>query len=155
MSFILCFSDEELPPLIIETDTNANTANKSSTVIQGRRVVDLDFFMKEYDRISKHATVCTGGKFVLQNEKRTGLKSTLKFECKACNRIEHISTEPPEYGNNINTAFVWGAVCVGIGHSQAEELFSIMDVPVLGGKHFMEHEKIVGQVRSNLLLIGN
>jgi len=48
---------------------------------------------------------------------------------------------PPNGLQEVNRAFVWGAISVRIGYSQAEEFFSILDVPILSAPAaFREHE---------------
>ncbi|XP_063240131.1 uncharacterized protein LOC134540970 [Bacillus rossius redtenbacheri] len=134
-------SDEELPPLVIETE------NKRATFeIEGRRLVDIMHFIREYDKIANHKSVCTGGKYILERELRIGLITKLRFQCEMCNKTRIITTVSEESEKTLNTAFVWGAIATGIGHSQAEEFFSVIDVPVLGAKHFMKHEKRVEKV---------
>lgn len=144
--YYLFFSDGELPGLVIE---GAKSVDNSSN-IEGRRVVDMAYFMREYESLFYHYKECTGGKYDFKKESRAGLNSILYFECNACGKTRQVSTQKPDDGNSINTAYVWGALSVGIGHSQAEEMFSILDIPALTGKSFQQHEKKVEQVGTSI-----
>ncbi|KAJ8880320.1 hypothetical protein PR048_016787 [Dryococelus australis] len=92
--------------VLIENDITSLATDPKPFAVQDRRAVDLDYFVKLCARISEHKLECTGGIYVLQNEQRAGLKGTLKFKCMGCDKFKHVSTENPEYGNSIDTAFV-------------------------------------------------
>ncbi|KAJ8879499.1 hypothetical protein PR048_020107 [Dryococelus australis] len=51
--------------------------------------------------------------------------------------------------NDINDSAVWGALSTGIGYSQLEEMFAIMDVPVKSSKKFKKHKIAIEQVGNN------
>lgn len=62
-----------------------------------------------------------------------------------CDSSRKIYTEPPET-KELNIVFAWGATAIGIGQTQAEEMFSVMNIPITTKKHFILHERKVEDV---------
>lgn len=143
----ICSGSEEsdmeyLPELVVEP------GETECLELIGRRIVDIDHLVKEISHMATHYKVCTSGRFQLRKELKKGLFSRLKFQCDNCDKINYVTTEPVDRENELNDAIVWGAVSVGIGFSQTEELLGIMDVPSIGSKKFRKHETRVGKVRT-------
>lgn len=136
--------DEGLPQLLVDS-----TASEShEPIVVGRRIVDISHFVKEIASMANHKNVCTTGHFKLVKETKKGLVSRLHFHCDNCDRDRFVTTEPIDKEEELNDALVWGAVSVGIGYSQTEELLGVMDIPTMGPKKFRKHETRVGQVRN-------
>lgn len=131
-----------LQELIVEADTS-----KPESILKGRRIVDMQHVINEMLELGKHGKVCTMGSFKLVKELRVGLFTKFQFHCDNCDKYKTVTSEPIEQRHELNDAFVWGAVSVGIGFSQAEELISIMNTPTMGHKKFRKHEMRLGKVR--------
>jgi hypothetical protein len=57
------------------------------------------------------------------------------------------STISKPISNNLNTKAVWGAISAGIGQFPLEEVFALMDLPVVSKNIFRKTETLLGQVR--------
>lgn len=86
------------------------------------------------------------GKYKFQTEIVSGFFSKWIYYCDNCEKQYVITSEPDGFKEEANEAFVWGAMSIGIGYSQAQEMMSVMDVPVMGANKFRLHEKKIGQV---------
>lgn len=53
------YSDENLPELLVEASTSQTT---EACKIEGRRIVDLLYFINQYDQLAQHHKKCTGGR---------------------------------------------------------------------------------------------
>ncbi|XP_049705378.2 uncharacterized protein LOC126056452 [Helicoverpa armigera] len=126
---------EESLGMTIEVQ-NASVSSKKC-IIDGRRIVSLEFFLDKLTKISTHnpAFGCTLQNLILISEKKTGLTSQLKFRCNMCNMIFFLDTDEPK-SLDINKAAISGMITTGIGLSQFEELFTSMDLPCINQKHF-------------------
>lgn len=134
--------DEGLPQLLVD----CKGSESHEPIVVGRRIVDISHFVKEITSMANHSKVCTTGHFVLVKETKKGLVSKLHFHCDNCDGDRFVTTEPIDKEDDLNDALVWGAVSVGIGYSQTEELLGVMDIPSMGPKKFRKHESRVGQV---------
>lgn len=133
--------DFELPDLLIEPCNDTQDLN-----ITGRRVVNINHVLAQLQKISSHHRQCTMGKYKFNREVVSGLFSKFIFYCDNCESEVAVTSEPEDRRQEVNDAVVWGALSIGIGHSQIQELFGVMDVPVMGPKKFKLHEKRVGKV---------
>jgi len=140
-----CFFPTFSPGLNVEVSSEEPLSLQD--VLKERRVVDLGYVLTQIECIARHPMRCTSGRMRVISEFRQDLHSAIRFRCNVCGTTEVLRTERPPNGlQEVNRAFVWGAISVGIGYSQAEEFFSILDVPVLSAPAFREHEKAVGEV---------
>lgn len=48
----------------------------------------------------------------------------------------------------LNDRFAWGIMSTGNGYAQAEEILSVMNVPMMGKGKYRRHEASVGEVRT-------
>ncbi|KAI4454827.1 exonuclease phage-type/recb c-terminal domain-containing protein [Holotrichia oblita] len=127
-------SQENMPPLEIEPDLSYKTI---SDVLRGRRIVNLAHVLKEYENIILHRTKCSMGRMDIVKETRRGIISLLHFHCMNCEKSYVISTDPSWKDNDSsNTSIVWGSLSVGLGHSQCEEIFGILDIPFMATKTY-------------------
>lgn len=120
--------------------------------MEGRRIVRLGYVLQEYERIIRHSDTCTMGKMVLAKETRFGMNSRLHFFCDNCEKRAVICTDPHQEGEILSEAVVWGNLSIGIGRSQCEELFSLMDIPLMAEKTYNRNVFQVKKVR-NIIII--
>lgn len=116
----------------------------------GRRIIDIQHFMKQIMELGKHSVKCTMGRYILVKEVQNGVGFNLHFKCEVCDRYQVVSSENESSLDNVNNAFVWGALSIGIGHRQAEDLFAIMDCPSPSFKKFKRHEALIGKVNKHI-----
>lgn len=76
------------------------------------------------------------------HEVRYGLKSIVQLKCNMCNLECSLNTEE-ETSMDINTASVAGAMAIGIGYSQLEELLSAMEVPAMSQNTYAKYHDLV------------
>lgn len=148
----LSSSDEDfepcnLPELIIE-----NCEVNLTEGLTGRRVVDINHLMNQLIRLASHNKKCTMGRFEYEKEIVDGLYSKFIFHCDQCKNYSTVTSEPNATKNELNDGLVWGALSVGIGYDQVEELFSVVNIPIMGRNKFKKHEKKVGKVNYFLLV---
>lgn len=132
--------ESTLPELTVEF------VKSNERMLSGRRVVDIQDFIKQVMELGKHSTKCTMGRYALIKEVQNGVAFKLYFKCHVCNRQEVVTSNKEQSMDNVNNAFVWGALSIDIGHRQAEDLFSIMDCPSPSFNKFKRHETIIGKV---------
>jgi hypothetical protein len=118
-------------------------------VVPGRRLMNAAHVLTQLKRLAAHSQHCTCGDFQLVGEHRDGLKSTLEFECTSCSKLQTVTTDKAP-GKEINDAMVWGATCVGIGHYQAQELFGVLECPIMAKRKWNKHALNVEDVRIRL-----
>ncbi|XP_045455750.1 uncharacterized protein LOC123665502 [Melitaea cinxia] len=108
--------------------------------ITGRRIVDINFLLEELQKKGSHSDLfdCKSNYFHLVGEKRLGLTSVFKFQCRMCKKICLIHSEDTNNTEqvNLNIAATTGIVASGIGYSQFEELCSSMDVPIFSPNYY-------------------
>lgn len=121
-------------------------------MLSGRRLVDIEHFMKQIMELGKHGSKCTMGRYILIKEVQNGVAFKLYFKCNVCNRQQVVTSEKEQCLDSVNNAFVWGALSIGIGHRQAEDLFAVMDCPSPSFKKFKRHEILIGKVNKLYLI---
>lgn len=124
-----------------------NQQARLSTCLKDNRIVDIGYFTEELLKISEHPRKCTLGKYVFQKEIRNGLSSDLVFFCNNCEREYRVSTTLPDRKAELNDALVWGATSVGIGFSQAQEMMTLLNIPIMSDAKYRKHEAKIGEVR--------
>lgn len=114
---------------------------KNSIVIEGHRIVDMCFLHQQYVELSKHGERldCKLESLVIVGEQRTGFRSTLQLYCENCHAQLQLSTSRVDGPlKNINSSIVSATVSAGIGYSQLEEITSIVEIPCMADKTYME-----------------
>lgn len=106
--------------------------------------------MKQLESLGNHPKHCTMGKYKYKRESLNGLYATWHYHCDNCNKEFAVTSEPVDRKKEVNDALVWGAMSVGIGYSQVEEMFTLLDVPIMNHNKYTNHEIRVGNV-SNFL----
>ncbi|KAL5237597.1 hypothetical protein ACI65C_005007 [Semiaphis heraclei] len=114
-------------------------------MLSGRRLVDIEHFMKQIMELGKHGSKCTMGRYALINEVQNGVAFKLYFKCNVCNRHQVVTSEKEQCLDSVNNVFVWGALSIGIGHRQAEDLLAVMNCPSPSFKKFKRHEVLIGK----------
>lgn len=132
---------DSFPPLIIEKSTEPVV-----NVLKGKRIVDVEHVFKQFEILASRPKTCTMGRYKLQKENRNGLFTTWTFYCDNCEKEYNVTSTPTDEKHDVNDALAWGSMSIGIGFSQCEELFSILDVPIMSEKKFRSHETKVGKV---------
>ncbi|KAK4879667.1 hypothetical protein RN001_007813 [Aquatica leii] len=113
--------DEKLPDLEIEL-TNGHELFNNTKVLQGKRIVDISYFIEEIKKLAVHDLQCTMGKMKFIKETRRGLVSKIQFYCESCNKTRTINTHPDN------------SLSIGIGFAQLQEFLAVLDVPTIVGK---------------------
>ncbi|CAG4953640.1 unnamed protein product [Parnassius apollo] len=153
--------DNILPELIIEKD-QPETGKRN---ISGRRIVDIKYFFSKLQEISNHSPYnCGVQSLKIVGEKRVGLSSKFTLECLMCKGKFLLNNIPGDLKKNtesvagastckekyivsgdldINTAVVAGAVSVGIGYSQLDELLSAIDLPMMTEPLYQKQHEFV------------
>jgi len=87
---------------------------------------------------------------VLAEQARYGLASIIAYQCRACGQRISFSTSTkvmsPE-GNkywSCNLAAIWGQMATGGGFNKLEESMSVLGVPVMSRRVFVNTERIIG-----------
>lgn len=114
--------------------------------LSGRRIVNISHMLKQLTALAVHGNKCTTGRFDLVSEERKGLCSFLKFKCLMCEEVRIVSTEEERKEDELNDAFVWGALAIGIGHQQAQEMMALTEVPIMSKRKWNRHEQRIEQV---------
>ncbi|XP_063223710.1 uncharacterized protein LOC134531760 isoform X5 [Bacillus rossius redtenbacheri] len=132
-------SDEWLPQLTVTTEP-------AVVEITGRRIVNISHLLKQLTELAKHGNVCTQGQYKITSERRVGVMSYLYYECIMCEKTVTVTTEEDTRKEEVNDAFVWGALSVGIGHYQSQEMMAILDVPIMDKRKWQRHEIRIEEV---------
>lgn len=133
-------SDFEYPPLTVE-----KVAIDDNLGVCGNRIVNISHLAGQFRQMANHEQICTGGRFSLIGENRNGFHTTFEFQC-VCGATKTVTSDKNE--TTLNDAAVWGSMSIGIGRTQMEELFSVMNIPVMAAKTFRKHEIKIGKVIS-------
>lgn len=135
--------DIEMHQLNLEVDTNDGLSG-----INGCRIVDLKHVIQWAFDLERHRSACDSSKIEFVHEKKDGLLSELEFVCSMCNKTWKYKTSE---SNEINTSFVWATVTAGSFYTQAAQIMSIMDIPIMSPQKFKKIEKKLGKVWSEHL----
>lgn len=121
-------------------DSNISKESKGTEIL-GRRIINFGYFFEQIKSVNNHNSVlgCTIDNMMCIKETRFSLKSKIYLKCNMCNLECNISTEDVGCGMDVNTASVAGAMAVGIGHSQLEELLSAMEIPTMSLKTYLKY----------------
>ncbi|CAH2092100.1 unnamed protein product [Euphydryas editha] len=115
-----------------QSDTSTN--NKEFQQIDGRRIIDFNFFMHQLLLIDKHGEKfgCRLNSLKIVKEMQKGLISKFDLKCCMCGLLFKLETCNEENLTlNVNTGAVSGALMVGIGLSNLNELTASMDLPTM------------------------
>ena len=122
--------------------------------IDGTRIINIDKLKQYLNDLTIHAAQC-GGAFTLAGETREVLASILAGRCSLCYHTISLETSPKVKGPKqyrrweCNLATVWGHMVTGGGHSHLEETMSVLEVPVMTKKSFINTERDIGDLETN------
>lgn len=130
----------------LEVEVENGSIDKKATVC-GRRLVNVANLFNKLQQIEHMGFGCTFKELELVSEQRIGIVSCFNFKCKMCRKIEKIWTEDED----LDTVAVSGALSVGIGYSQTEELFSSLDIPFMSNQLYQKcNKKLSANINTNL-----
>lgn len=112
----------------------------------GKRIVDIQHLLDQLRILDSHDLKynCSFRNLNLIQEKRFGLSSKLHFKCNMCLNEFYVELNKPKNSEmDINTSVVAGAVSIGIGYSNAQELFEAIDIPFLSSRTYAKYHDIV------------
>lgn len=121
--------------------------NISSDIkLQGRRIIDFMFFMDRIKALNNHnaAFGCTIDNLRFVKEVQSGLHSVFFMKCNMCNiELKLQTSDRSNGGMDANHGAVTGAIMIGCGQSNLDELLASVDLPVLGQKRYTKcHDEI-------------
>ncbi len=125
-----------------------NDAEETVT-IDCSRIINMSKLKQYMNDLTIHAAQC-GGAFTLAGETREGLASIISGKCSVCRLTVSLETStkvkgPKNYNRwKCNLAAVWGQMVVGGGHSHLEEAMSMLGIPVMTKKSFINTERDIG-----------
>ncbi|CAG9772336.1 unnamed protein product [Ceutorhynchus assimilis] len=111
---------------------------------EGRRVVDLQFFISELVKFSGHSPQfgCSLENMKILKEERKGLLSILHVTCNMCNEKFEIPTSKVT-DDNVNNNAVLGIMSIGSGFAHLQQICTSLDIPCLSEKLYSSvHENI-------------
>lgn len=118
--------------------------------IEGRRIVDLDLFIRKLQKISRHnASRCDSNQLRVHKEIRNGFHSKITFVCDDCNRHFRVCTNDNEKTTStlcVNSSAVLGANLIGIGYSQLEQFMSALEIPSMCNDKFKSRNDQLGEL---------
>lgn len=125
----------------MSTPIEVEKVEQEKSIIEGFRVVELGYLLGwAIDLNREHFRVCSGGTMKPINEIRSGLVSTIVFQCDFCMQVKKFSTENPK-SSRINKSFVFGTLASSGTYTHSTELLSCMDIPSMGENMFYEIER--------------
>ncbi|XP_045509000.1 uncharacterized protein LOC123704641 isoform X2 [Colias croceus] len=125
-----------------EIGVESNVLTKSLFRIEGRRIVDFNHLFDQIKTLSDHnpGLGCSISNMQIIREKLIGLESVIHFQCNMCNQkfqINSCETSPDESNDmTINHAALTGAMLIGCGRTNLNELLTAMDLPKLNQKTY-------------------
>ncbi|KAF2898422.1 hypothetical protein ILUMI_07747 [Ignelater luminosus] len=133
-----------------ETGQSRETVDASSTTsarrLLGRRMVDIQHLLDQLSILDSHDSKynCSFKNLNFIQEKRLSLSSKLCFKCNMCLNEFYVELNKSQSSQmDINTSVVAGAVSIGIGYSNAQELFESIDIPFLSSRTYAKYHDIV------------
>ena len=132
----------------------------------GSRIINLQKLAEFINIMSEHLLSCDEARAaVLENkpavtiegESKMGLASILGIKCSGCNKImslrsaNKVKCAKGSRKWECNIAAVWGQMATGGGHNKLKETLSILGVPSMSQKSFIETERDIGEWWKNQL----
>lgn len=135
----------------METRNTSEDDNFEETLLQGRRLFDVQFLFKQIKELSKHDGLfnCGIGDMNVIKEARKGFMSNFTLKCRVCGLTRDISTEKQENDDlSINLALPMATISTGIGYSQLDEICSTIEMPMVSNKSYQRfHETVSEKIR--------
>jgi hypothetical protein len=137
-----------------EKDTTASSQHNNrlagAECLKGSRIINIEQLLQYSSQLTAHASRCNGS-IMLSGETRDGLASIFTGHCSTCDHTITFPTSQKVKGPRgyvrweCNLAAVWGQMAIGGGHSQLEEMMSVMGVPVMRRTTFINTERDIGE----------
>lgn len=137
-----CSSSDSLLELEVEIEQKYES---ESSVISGRRFVDIAHLLKSLKSLQHEGFGCSFFNMDIISEKRLGFASVYTVKCSVCNKVDTVSTEKLEDESkmNVNLAAVSATVSIGAGYTQLSEFASAMDIPTISSATYANyHDQI-------------
>lgn len=134
-----------------DSSTGDSSQQTSTVTIEGSRIINIHKLQQYINQLASHAAQCGGGEIILSGEVRDGLASVLSTRCSTCGETLTLETAQKVQGPRgyrrweCNLAAVWGQMATGGGHSQLKETMSVLGVPVMTQKSFIQAERSIGE----------
>lgn len=110
--------------------------------MNGRRLFDVGRLFENIKRIGRHSRHCTFQDMDLIGETYRGLNTIFKFQCKKCGAIRKLESCPKKQNiMNVNEDAVLGMTSIGSGYYHLKELFTNLNVPVMGNTLYDKIQK--------------
>lgn len=131
------------------------TSKPPSHNLKGNRIFNLQTWNEEMKKVLEHHKTCPKNSTpeLVSEVNRVGLACKLQYKCRACGMNLVVETQPRQRGPvgskhryTINVTSVWGIMSTGGGHSQMDEILSMMDIPCMSHTAFGTTETFVGQL---------
>ena len=157
--------DTEKASKMTESSTDSQQSLPTSAVVEHRstaecRIINLDLLSKHIEDVTQHVVSCQAclktshlnNAITIVGEKNcNGLASILGCKFNGCRQELTFATSTKISGltgklywtNNL--AAVWGQMTVGGGFNSLQESMSIMGVPVMTKRSFIETERVIGK----------
>lgn len=123
---------------------------KLPNVIEGHRIVDLNYVLSWALPAQKmHSRICTQGTLlpVREENRGTGLVSTITLACNTCDKQYKYTTEnPTRKPSKINTGAVWGTLATGSTYGHLLEFLSVLNIPPFTYHLFSNIENCLGEL---------
>lgn len=106
----------------------------SSLVIEGRRVVDFQYFFDQFINILSHNSKfgCNASNLVIIEEKLQGFCSTFSLSCAMCGSQFLLKTCQIKTNKlDVNQSAVSGVISIGCGRTNLNELAASIDLPLM------------------------
>ena len=131
--------------------------------IDGRRIVDINFFLKEllaqlrnHSRRCKHAPGnCQVVKYI-----NRGLRTQIFFKCQKCDYDFRIWTTPDDEGRiGLNKSALCGTFTAGAGCYALQELLAAMDIPSMSAQTYGKYrdqlfDTFKGAAQDSMIAVG-
>ncbi|KAJ8912412.1 hypothetical protein NQ315_013479 [Exocentrus adspersus] len=132
--------------------TEKRDANPPEIKLEGRRIVDIGFFLEEIRRMEKHPPFdCTFLDMYPYSERRTGLNSTIiTFKCKMCGIVQTIYLCENTASVDSNTSLVMGTISAGVGYTASEEIFTSLNIPFISERSFLKYQNKVADANETV-----
>ncbi|XP_062565825.1 uncharacterized protein LOC134228068 [Armigeres subalbatus] len=124
----------------IDADAYSKVTIPHEKRIHGRRVVDIDYFIKWITLAqATHSQTCVGVLCPFQ-ENFKSMVSSIYLECNVCGEMVKGSSEQPTSKNRLRRNMSWAILCSGGTYTQAKELFSFLNMPFMSRDAFAKDE---------------
>ena len=112
--------------------------------IHGRRIVDINYFLKEFVDVCKrhNSSLCCNSQLRPVKCRDEGLGTNVLIKCDNCNFKNWIASEPREKNvMKINTLAVLSTLVTGTCYDGLRRLFAGIDIPCMSHVTYMKHRR--------------